>query len=785
MRLRVFILLLISCCQAFGQPNTCNRIISGQVLDRTTEEPLPYATVTLTGTERGSVTDLNGFFEIDNICEEEVHLEVRFIGYKTLIHHHDFHHSSPTVYLAPDETLLESLVIEDERSPELKSLSIQRKEINSLMLVTSSIGDLTNQLTGVSLLKTGTNISKPMIHGLHSNRVLVINQGVRHAYQVWGQEHAPEIEPSHVDQIEIVKGAGTVKYGPDALGGVILYDSKKPNFDEKINGSLSSSYQTNGRAINSQMALGQGSHRFAWNIGGFSTYQGDLKAPDYNLTNTGKRELGASFNTFLHQPKFDFQISGSYFEQELGILRGSLVGNLTDLQNAIDRSIPNPTNSFTYKLQNPKQETEHGLLKTDLSVFLGEHSFDLQYAIQRNVRREYDVRRGELNDRPVIDLELYSHTIDAEWIQPSKGQWSGNSGIQLFTQNSVNEPGSNPVNFVPDYDVLNIGAFSIQSYTFDEATLELGARLDYQSLAVKDTIREVTIYSNRVDYFNATFTLGVRKQLTEHLSMFSNLGSAWRPPNVAELYSFGYHHSRFQFGLWRYELNPISTSNILSDTDKPVPSEKSLKWVTGVELEKNKVTAEFIFYANHINNYLFLRPYGITVNIAGTFPYFLYDQTNVLFVGSDWDILFDHSKSFTSELKVSYVYATERENRQALLEIPPLNINYALNWKNDHWSSGLNLNYTARQWNKPAVIEPASFQNSSDEINLDEIFDFMPPSGDYLLLGGNITYKTKQWNISVTADNLLNSSYRVYTDRLRYFSDAPGRNFIIALEYNF
>ncbi len=774
---------------ASAQPDQCKEVVTGVILDIDTGEPLPYATVRILNSENGTIANEKGEFRLANICEEEIDLEIRFLGYKTLIHHHDFHHPSPVIYMAPNETLLESVVVEETKQGELQSLSVKKKEINNLSLASSSIGELTNELSGVSLLQTGSNVSKPIIHGLHSNRVLVVNDGVRHAYQVWGEENAPEIDPSHVDQIEIVKGAGTVKYGPEALGGVILYNSKRPVFEKELNGSVVTAFQTNGGALNSQVNIGEGYQHFAWNIGGYGVYQGDLDAPDYHLSNTGKREYGGSFSVLMHEDKFDLQISGSYFEQELGILRGSVVGNLDDLQNAIDRSEPNPTFPSTYDLQSPKQDTRHGLLKTDLSLFLGDHIFNISYAYQDNDRKEFDVRRGELNDRPVIDLRLLSHNFETEWIQPEKGRWSGNSGIQFFTHNSVNKPESNPANFVPDYEVSNIGVYTVQSLNYDNTLIEIGARFDYQTLNVADTIRDQFIYANEVDYLSGTFTLGLKKQINEGVSLFSNIGSAWRPPNVAELYSFGYHHSRLSFGLWRYDLEPqISTpiDSVFDQTLRPVSPEKGIKWLSGIEFRKAKTTAEFIVYANQINNYIFLRPYGITTGVRGTFPFFIYDQTDALFIGSDWDIRYRHTNALTSELKVSYLYAKSIERDQPLLEIPPFNIDYALALEKGPFTYELNLNYTARQWNAPAVIEPSGF--NSGEITIDrnnEIFDFMAPPDDYFLIGGKITYQKNHWNAAFNVDNLLNSSYRVYTDRLRYFADAPGRNFSFALEYKF
>ncbi|MFY0686754.1 MAG: TonB-dependent receptor [Cyclobacteriaceae bacterium] len=788
MRISCFVFSLMLFGTVLGQTDGCDQIITGQILDLVTKEALPYATIKLVDKANGAVADENGFFKIESVCKTETHLEVRFIGYKPIVHHHDFHHADPVIYLAPDENQLESVVIENSRYEAIQSISVQKQAVDKLSLVTSSIGDLTERVSGVSMLSTGSNISKPMIHGLHSNRVLVINDGVRHAYQVWGQEHAPEVDPSHVDQIEIVKGAGTVKYGPEALGGVILYKAKRPEFDQSINGSAGSSYQTNGRAISSQLSVGQGYHRFAWNVGGFGIYQGDLKAPDYDLSNTGKREYGASFNTLLHQPKFDLQISGSYLDQELGILRGSLVGNLEDLQRAMGSGIPSPTFLPSYEIQNPKQETEHGMLKSDLSVFLGDHAFTFQYAFQRNLRKEYDVRRGELNERPVINLVLLSNTFDSEWIQPTKGIWSGSVGVQFFSQNSINIPGSNPVNFVPDYEVINSGVFTIQSLDLNRTTIDVGARFDFQSLVAADTIREVTSYSNKVNYANATFTLGAKRIVNENISLFSNIGSAWRSPNVSELYSYGYHHSRIQFGLWRYQFNPnISTplNSVFDQTDRPVPSEQSVKWVTGLEVNQKKLNGEFIVYVNQIDNYIFLKPYGITTNVAGTFPYFIYDQTTALFLGSDWDIRYSHKQSLYSEMKISYVYAIEQRTEQAFLGIPPFNIQYALDYEKGAWSANVNMRYNSRQWHAPTVINPIDFQNGSLELRPNEIFDFMAPPKSYVLVGSELNYQKNQIDISITVDNLLNSTYRVYMDRLRYFSDAPGRNFTVAVGYKF
>ena len=58
-----------------------------------------------------------------------------------------------------------------------------------------SLGESLKSISGVTSLNTGNSIAKPVIHGLHSNRVLVLNNGVRQESQQWGSEHAPEVDP--------------------------------------------------------------------------------------------------------------------------------------------------------------------------------------------------------------------------------------------------------------------------------------------------------------------------------------------------------------------------------------------------------------------------------------------------------------------------------------------------------------------------------------------------------------------------------------------------------------
>ncbi|MEL7163820.1 MAG: carboxypeptidase-like regulatory domain-containing protein, partial [Bacteroidota bacterium] len=150
-------------------------MIQGKVYDAATKEPLAFVSIQLDDSTEGAVTDVDGNFEIPSLCEKEYDLAFSYLGYKTITHHHDFHHPFLEIFLAPAEYTLESVVVEARASQSgLESTSSTKLSGRELEAVASeSFGDAVSKIAGVGTLKTGQNIVKPIIHGLHSNRVLL------------------------------------------------------------------------------------------------------------------------------------------------------------------------------------------------------------------------------------------------------------------------------------------------------------------------------------------------------------------------------------------------------------------------------------------------------------------------------------------------------------------------------------------------------------------------------------------------------------------------------------
>ena len=794
--------IFLFCFQTNGQNiQPCNTTIEGVIYDRSDNKPIPFATIQVLGETTGTISDENGRFEITGLCGREFDLVFSHVGYKEITHHHDPHHPFPNIYMAPNEMLLESVVVEGEleigdlSSGTVGKLSAKDFEIS----FSESLGDVIGNISGVSVLKTGQNVVKPVIHGLHSSRILLINNGIRHESQSWGSEHAPEIDPSLAEDISIIKGAATVRYGPEALGGVILIDPPKLELNTALEGEASVTGKTNGRSGEGTLRLQKGYKRLALLAEASYLRQGDLRAPDYNLSNTGKKENSFALGARYHLSDLDFNIYYSHFSQELGILRGSVIGNLEDLVAAIESETPFYTTSFSYDINTPKQEVSHDFVKLKGTFNKNSHTVDLQYGFQINRRQELDVRRGTNNEVPSIDLELQTHSLDLNWKHPEVNSWFGSVGIQGLYQDNNNIPGTNTVPFIPNYNNSRIGAYIIEAKEFGSITFEAGLRYDYQFSSIRGRKPNNDIYRNELNYQNVTATVGIKKDFQNKDIFRSNIGSAWRPPNISELYSFGKHQASIEYGLWRYttkENNEASEGDILTEENKPVNSEVGLKWINTYEINRDKFQGEITLYVNYIQDFIYTKPGGITQSIRGAFPFFLYEQANAIFTGADFGLRLIHSDKFVSQLKGSYLYAKNIDDDENFVGLPPANLSYIIDGEFpgilffSKIDLRLDLSYTFEQYNAPRVISPRQILDAkSDGVDLfansNEIFDFTAPPPGFFLANIAWSGKINKFTTSVQIRNIFNSSYRIYTDRNRYFADDTGRNFIFSLKYQF
>ncbi len=797
LRTVIFLLLSLLTFNLRAQGD-CTYSLQGQIFDAVTKEPIPFASVRILDTTKGVISEESGEFLITGICNEDFVLEITHLGYKKTTHHHDPSHEDPIIYLAADEQMLESIVVEAEGiAGQLETItanSLSQQELRTRQ--SESLGDVLGQISGVNTIRTGQNVVKPVIHGLHSNRILIINNGLRHEFQNWGTDHAPEIDPSLVDKIQVIKGAAAVPYGPDALGGVVLIDQEEIELSSHLHGEARLTGKSNGRSGEGTMYLQKGFKHFGVMGRGSWLKQGDLHAPNYQLTNTGKNETSYAAGLRVHPVHFlDISAYYSHFDQELGVLRGGVNGNLDDLLIALESPVPNETKPFSYDINTPKQEITHDLFKA-VATYTDDHqSLSVRYGRQFNHRKEFDVRRGNDLETPNINLELLTNTLDVDWAHPMIGPLQGKVGFQWLQQDNENIPGTNTIPFVPNFDTRRLGYYLIESLEQGDNTYELGVRFDTQHSSIAGRDRQNDVYRDELDFENFTASIGWIKRLNHKSNWRINFGTAWRPPNIAELYRFGRHLTFIEYGLWRYqftEAGQITTRDVLTQDDKPITPEKGYKWISSYNYSHNNLQFEVTGFVNYIENFIYTRPAGITTTVRGTSPYFIYDQADALLWGVDLSGQLVHNERFNSVFRGSYLWSRQVNPKDYFAGQPPANVSYALSYAPSipifsTSEISVELDYTFEQFQAPRVLtveEILDAGRNGDDLFINQPdFDILPPPPGYLLTNLNWRSSIKQFELQLRLTNLFNVSYRNYTDRLRYFADDLGRNFTLSLSY--
>ena len=95
-----------------------------------------------------------------------------------------------------------------------------------------TITDTLAQKPGISASMFAAGASRPIIRGLDNNRVRVQEDGIgSHDVSALSEDHAIPIDPYAADRIEVVRGPATLRYGSQAIGGVVSVENERvPTF---------------------------------------------------------------------------------------------------------------------------------------------------------------------------------------------------------------------------------------------------------------------------------------------------------------------------------------------------------------------------------------------------------------------------------------------------------------------------------------------------------------------------------------------------------------------------
>lgn len=236
--------------------------------------PLPYTTIFVDGTSRGTTADSEGRYRL--VLEKgETDIVVQMLGYATERLSLNVAEGSNNldVVLSTEATGIEEVVVSASGVGHMRRSAFTAVAVDTKALQnsTKNIADALTRVPGVKLRESGGVGSEMslMVDGFSGKHVKVFIDGVPQE-GVGGAFSLNNIPAGYAERIEVYRGVVPVGFGADALGGVVNIVTNKSRRKWYADASYSfGSFNTHRSMVNAGQTLENG---FMWEINAFQNY---------------------------------------------------------------------------------------------------------------------------------------------------------------------------------------------------------------------------------------------------------------------------------------------------------------------------------------------------------------------------------------------------------------------------------------------------------------------------------------------------------------------------------
>ncbi|MFD1095392.1 TonB-dependent receptor domain-containing protein [Salegentibacter chungangensis] len=503
--------------------------ISGVVIDKDLQEPVPYATIIINDLDgnlvSGNTSQEDGTFIIEKIPAGEYIFKVQFIGYKTFSKKISINRRSSkveigTVALEPDISMLDDVTVVAERST--IEQRVDRKVINVGKDLTTSgatASDIMGNMPTLNVDQDG-NIS---MRGNSNVRILVDGKPTN----IPAAQLLKQIPSSSIKSVELITNP-SAKYNPEGMSGIIniiLHKNSNLGFNGNLDGGVTFGKKTRtNTSLN--MNYRTGKFNFYTNLGintGKRPQTGLIYTAEnnsyedifYESENTsGLYKLGVDFylndkNTFsfyTNQNKSDGTPEGwvelSYLDNPDNNIKQFFF---------IDNDRLTSTYNFDYK-RDFEKEGHNIELEVDYSVSDDKENTNFEFTGPGATYPDY---------KDVVRDDIKNTTINLDYINPLSEKTKLELGAEARVRDSENRfqtSNVNTTNSVYNYDNSIYSAYATFGQNFEIWSYKLGARLEQYD--VEAILNSEKVYED--DYLtlypSAFFSYNLAEKKTLQLS---------------------------------------------------------------------------------------------------------------------------------------------------------------------------------------------------------------------------------------------------------------------------
>lgn len=757
--------------------------ISGFIMNED-RVPIEAATVSVVEENKSVQSDRNGGFEITLSKFGIITIHIDALGYFPISMqlsvenniHRDF------ILKKNDIELAEITVRGDNKR------NIQMKSAQNLVKVDKSYiednfsGSLMQSLEkipGVRAMTIGSGQSKPAIRGLGFNRMMVTQNGIKHEGQQWGEDHGLEMDQFSIDDIEILKGPGSLLYGGDAIGGVI---SLRNNYipSAKTEGNINLYGRSNNESLGFSGQIAGRKNKFYYKVNATYVDYGDYKVPtdsiqyysyyiklkNRRLRNTAGKDQNAGITLGYIDQKFqtNFFVSDVYSKNGFFADAHGLEVRMSDID--YDKS--------SRDIDLPYHSVNHFKIINNSRLQIGSANLEGDFAYQNNLRKELSepVSHGYMPIPPdalerKFNKNTYTSNISVKQLITDKH--SLQVGINIEHQNNTRGGWGF---IIPNFQATNVGVFLYDRYFLSEdLIISSGIRMDWMKIHIdsyQDWYKTPVengdwVYKERAtnlkrNFNSFTWSAGINYS-KDNWMLKTNVGKSFRAPTPKELGSDGVNYHIF-----RYEKG-----------DKTLSAEESYQIDIGIGWKNNFLDIQLEPYINYFPNYIYLNP---TSGYYEGLQMYYYTQAKVIRYGFEAILEYKLTREISLGMQGEYLYAEQLSGDKkgyTLPFSPPWSANVTVTYhpQNKIFGSSGDIQFEYKIVSpQNRIVPPEEKTKGYQLLNLS--------------FGRSWQINRNKMKLRMQGQNILNKRYYDHTSYYRLIDvPEPGRNISIMAGFSF
>lgn len=544
------------------------------ILDKVTQERIPFATVFSKNPEKKLLADVDGRFYLEEFVGADS-VYIAFRGYGTTGFSYDSLKQVVWVEITDEVLPISGMVVMGHRWKQDKSEipnRIKHIDLKSLELeAPQTAADLLESSGEVYIQKSQFAGGSPQLRGFGTNRVLIMVDGVRMNNAIFRSgnlQNVISIDPNSLESVDVLFGPGAVQYGSDAIGGVMDFKTKALKYSSD---STANYHKTNIVGRFSSASLEKTGHvDYTFGSKRFSSVT-TISFADYDDLRAGSNgdsyflrpsyQNGEAYNqlTLINEDP-TLQVHSGYSRysvmQKIGVqlfdsveLDYSFIYSNTSNASRYDRLIADTDNDgeldYVFWYYGPQEWMMHRVgVELDKSTKIYDR-VNINLSNQQFEESRHDLKTGKTKARHQFEKVL-ANAVNIDFIKSIGNGLTHNYGVEYVHNKIFSEAkredlnGEEVINSrYPNGSVWQAAGmyYDLTKHFNEKWTIHAGLRYTYYAIQAKfDTslfAYPVVEAKNRNGALNSS--LGMVLTPTKTSQYYLNFGTGFRAPNIDDI----------------------------------------------------------------------------------------------------------------------------------------------------------------------------------------------------------------------------------------------------------